>query len=114
MKLENLVIRLKIEEDNRNAEKKSRKSVQQSLELILLKKLLPKTKRERSPTGRSQKRPRRNSKATVIIVARLVIDLLIVMLQERTKTKAKTKVKQTSWKRWKMQMTCVQCYRNVT
>ena len=79
MKFEDLVIRLKIEEDNRNAEKKSR-----------------------------QNRPRRNSKATVMIVARLVIDLLIVMLQERTKTKAKAKAKQTSWKRWKMQMTCVQ------
>ena len=73
------MIRLKIEEDNKNAEKKSRKS-STILELILLKKLLPKTKRERSPTGRSQNRPRRNSKATVIIVARLVIDLLIVIL----------------------------------
>ena len=31
------------------------------LELILLKKLLPMTKREKSPTGRSQNRPRRNS-----------------------------------------------------
>ena len=87
--------------------KRSCVRVKQSLELILLKKILPKTKRERSPTGRSQNRPRRNSKAIVIIVARLVIDLLIVMLQERTKTKAKAKVNQTSWKRWKMQMTCV-------
>ena len=89
--------------------KRSRVRVQQSLELILLKKFLPKTKRERSLTGRSQSSPRRNSKATVIIVARLVIDLLIVILQERTKTKtkAKAKVKQTSWKRWKMQMTCM-------
>ena len=98
MKLEDLLIRLKIEEDNKNAER-SRVRVQQSLELISLKKLIPKTKRERSPMGRSQNMPRRNSKATVIIVARLVIDLLIVMLQDRTKTKAKVKVKQTSWKR---------------
>ena len=43
--------------------------------------------------GRSKNRPRRNSKATVTIVARLVIGLLIVMLQERTKTKTKAKVK---------------------
>ena len=90
--------------------KRSRVRVQQSLELILLKKLLPKTKRERSPMDRSQNRSRRNSKTTVIIVARLVIDLLIVMLQEmtKTKTKVKAKVKQTSWKRWKIQMICVQ------
>ena len=65
----------------------------------MLKRLLPKTKRERSLTGRSLNRPRRNSKATVTIVARLVIGLLIVMLQERTKTKAKAKIKQTSWKK---------------
>ena len=68
----------------------------------MLKKILPKTKRERSPTGRSQNRPRRNSKATVTTVTRLVIRLLIVVLEERTKTKATAKVKQTSWKRWKM------------
>ena len=74
----------------------------------MFKKLLPKKKKERSLTGRSQNRPRRNSKANIIIVARLVIDLLIVMLQERTKTKAKAKIKQTSWKKWKMQMNCVQ------
>ena len=74
----------------------------------MLKKLLPKTKRERSLKGRSQNRPRRNSKATGTIVARMVIGLLIVVLQERTKTKVKAKVKQTSWRRWKMQMTCVQ------
>ena len=55
--------------------KRSRVRVQQSLELILLKKLLPKTKRERSPMGRSQNRPRRNSKANVTIVVRLVIGL---------------------------------------
>ena len=79
--------------------KRSRIRVQQSLELILLNKLLSKTKRERSPTGRSQNRPRRNSKATITIVARLVIGFLIVMLKERTKAKAKAKVKQTSWKR---------------
>ena len=90
-----------------NTKKKSHKS-STIIGVNIVEKLLPKTKRERSPTGRSQKRPRRNSKATVIIVARLVIDLLIVMLQERTKTKAKAKIKQTSWKKWKMQMTCVQ------
>ena len=73
----------------------------------MLKKLLPKTKRERSLTGRSKNRPRRNSKATFIIVTRMVIGILIVILQERTKTKAKEKVKQTSLKRWKMQMTCM-------
>ena len=61
--------------------KRSRIRVKQSLELILLKKLLTKTKRERSPTGISQNMPRRDSKATVIIVARLVIGLLIVMFQ---------------------------------
>ena len=106
MKLEDLVVRLKIEQDNRNTEKKSRKS-STIIGVNIVEKLLPKTKRERSPTGRSQNRPRRNSKATFIIVARLVINLLIVMLKERTKTKAKAKLKQTSWKRWKMQMTCV-------
>ena len=68
----------------------------------MLKKLLPKGRRERSPMDRSQNRPRRNSKATVTIMARLVIGLLIVMLQERKKTNVKAKVKQTSWRRWKM------------
>ena len=58
--------------------------------------------------GRRQSMPRKNSKATVTIVARLIIGLVIVMLQEMIKTKAKAKVKQTSWKRWKMQMTCAQ------
>ena len=52
MKLEDLVIRLKIEKIT-EMPKRSRVRVKQSLELILLKKLLPKTKRERSPTGRS-------------------------------------------------------------
>ena len=107
MKLEDLVIPLNIEEDNRNAEKKSRKS-STIIGGYIVEEGPTKDKRERSPTGRSQNRPRRNSKATVIIVARLVIDLLIVLLQERTKTKAKAKIKQTSWKKWKMQMTCVQ------
>ena len=107
MKLEDLVIHLKIEEDNRNAEKKSRKS-STIIGVNIVEEDPTKDKKRRSPTGRSQNRPRRNSKATVIIVARLVIDLLFVMLQERTKTKAKAKIKQTSWKKWKMQMTCVQ------
>ena len=52
-----------------------------------MKKLLPKTNRVRSPTGRSQNRTRRNLKATIATVARLVVGLLIVLLQERTKTK---------------------------
>ena len=107
MKFEDLVIRLKIEEDNRNSEKKSRKS-STIIGVNIVEEAPTKDKRERSPTGKSQNRPEKNSKATVIIVARLVIDLLIVMLQERTKTKAKAKVKQTSWIRWKMQMTCVE------
>ena len=59
-------------------------------------KLLPKKRRERSPTDRSQNMLRKNSRATVTIVVRLVIGLLTVVLSERIKTKAKTKVKQTS------------------
>ena len=101
MKLEDLLFRLKIEEDNKNSKKKLRKS-STIIGLILLKKLLPKKKREKSLIGRSYNRPRRKSKATVTTVARLVIGLLIVVLQERTKTKAKEKVKQTSWRIWKM------------
>ena len=53
MKPEDLVIRLKIQENKKNAER-SLVRVQKSLKLILLKKLLPNKKRERSPTGRSQ------------------------------------------------------------
>ena len=68
--------------------------VQQSLELILLREILPNTKREKIPTNRSQNRPRRNLKATATNVVRLVIGFLTVVLQERTKS--------TSWKRWKM------------
>ena len=85
MKLEDLVFRLKIEKITKMP-KRSRATVQQSLELILLKKLLPKIKRERSLTSRSQNRPRRNSKASVTTVVRIVIGLLIVVLQERKKT----------------------------
>ena len=62
MKLEDLVIVSRLRKIT-EMPKRSRVRVQQSLELILLKKILPKTKRERSPTGRSQNRPRRNSKA---------------------------------------------------
>ncbi|XP_069149389.1 uncharacterized protein [Solanum lycopersicum] len=108
LKLEDLVIRVKIEEDKKNAFV----TFQQSLELILLKKVLPKTKRERSPTSRSQNCPRRTSKATVTIVASLVIGLLIVVLQQRTKKKIKTKVKvkKTSSKTRKMQKTSKEAF----
>ena len=84
------MIRLKIGEDNRNAEKKSRKS-STIIGVNIVEEAPTKEKREKSPTGRSQNRPRRNSKATVIIVARLVIDLLIVMLQKGQKQRQRQK-----------------------
>lgn len=53
----------------------------------MLKKLLPKARRERRTTERS--RPRRNSRATVTIVGRMVISIFTVILQESTKKKKK-------------------------
>ena len=73
------MIQLKIEEDNKNSEKKSRKSAT-IIGVNIVEEAPTKDKKKRSPTGRSQNRPRTKSKATVIIVARMVIDLLIVML----------------------------------
>ena len=96
MKLEDLVIRLKIEKDNKNTEKKSRKS-STIIGVNIVEEAPIKNKKRKKFSGRIQNRPRRNPKATVTIVARLVICLLIVVLQERTKTK--TKVKKTSWRR---------------
>nr|ABI34399.1 Polyprotein, putative [Solanum demissum] len=56
MKLEDLVIRLKIEEDNKPPKRS------------LIRKLLPKARRERSLTDISENRPRRNSRAIVTTV----------------------------------------------
>ena len=60
MKLEDLVIRLKIEEDNRNAEKKLRKS-STIIGVNIVEEAPTKDKKKRSPMGRSQNRPRINS-----------------------------------------------------
>ena len=81
MKLEDLVIQLKIEEDKRNVEKKSCKS-STIIGVNIVEESLTKDKNRRSPMGRNQNRPRRNSKATITIVARLVIGLLIFVLQK--------------------------------
>ena len=59
----------------------------------MLKKLLPKTRNKRTPMFRSKNMKRRNSRAIVTIVVRLVINILFVLLQERTKTKIKAKAK---------------------
>ena len=98
MKLEDLVIRLKIEEDNKNAEKKSSKN-STIIGVNIIEEAPTKDKKRKKFNGQKSEQAKKKFKGTVIIVARLVIDLLIVMLQERTKTKAKAKVKQTSWKR---------------
>ena len=92
MKLEYLVIRLKIEEDNKNVEMKSRKS-SIIIGVDIVEEDPTKDKKRKNSNWQKSELPRRNSKATVTIVARMVIGLLIVVLQERTKTKAKSKVK---------------------
>ena len=92
MKLEDLVIQLKIEKDNKIVEKKYHKR-STIIGVNIVKEAPTKDKRERSPTGRSQKRARRNSKATVIIVARLFIGILIVVLQEGQKQRQRQRQK---------------------
>ena len=79
MKLEDLVIRLKIEEYNRNAEKKSRKS-STIIEVNIVEEAPTKDKKRKKSNGQKLKKLRRNSKAIFTTVVRLVIDLLIVML----------------------------------
>ncbi|XP_060167548.1 uncharacterized protein LOC132598597 [Lycium barbarum] len=109
MKLEDLVIRLKIEEDNKTAEKRYRKS--SSIEgANVVEDAAPKKNRKgRGLLERRRFLTRKNSRATVIIVVKQAIKLPTVVPPRRTKRK--TRVRQT-W--WKMLMTCVQCCLSAT
>ena len=107
MKLEDLVIRLKIEEDNRNAEKKLRKS-STIIGVNIVEEAPTKDKKGKKSNVQKSEHAKKKFRGNCYNCGKDVIGLLIVVLQERTNTKAKAKVKQTSWRRWKMQMTCVQ------
>ena len=87
MKIKGLVIRPTIKEDNNNTRNKSRKS----LKIIGVNIVEEAPIKGKKSNKHKSNKTRRNSRATVTLVVRMVIRLLSVVLQERTKTKVKQK-----------------------
>ncbi|XP_070026043.1 uncharacterized protein [Nicotiana sylvestris] len=87
MKLEDLVIRLKIEEDNKTAEKKSRGN-STIIGANIVKEIAPKSKKRKRSSGQT-KRTKRNLRATATIVEKLVTKALIVVSRKRIKRRDK-------------------------
>ena len=86
------MIRLKIKEDYKTAKKKPLKS-STIIEVNIVEKSPTIDKKKEVQRTKVRTGQRRNSRATVTIVVRLVISLLTVVLQENTKTKTKAKGK---------------------
>ncbi|XP_075078825.1 uncharacterized protein LOC107826709 [Nicotiana tabacum] len=109
MSLENLIVRLRIEEDNKAAEREAVET-QQQWEQTLLRILLK--IRERGSMLLDQKATQARSDSTKIAttVKKLDINLQIVVLRR----KSRRRVKKTWLKSTKMLMTCVLCFLNAT
>ena len=107
MKLEDLVIRLKIEEDNRNAEKKSRKS-STIIGVNIVEEAPTKDKKRKKSNGQKSEQAKKKFKGNCYNCGKAGHRSFDCHAPRKDKNKGKGKVKQTSWKRWKMQMTCVQ------
>nr|XP_009779276.1 PREDICTED: uncharacterized protein LOC104228500 [Nicotiana sylvestris] len=82
MKLEDLVIRLKIEEDNKIAEKKSRGN-STIMGANIVEETAPKVRRGRGLLDKLRSRTKRNSRAAATIVEKLVTKAPIVVSQKR-------------------------------
>ncbi|XP_070015419.1 uncharacterized protein [Nicotiana sylvestris] len=88
MKLEDPMIRKKIEEDNKIAEKKSRGN-STIMRANTLRRLLQKVRRGRVLLDRLRRRTKRNSRATATIGEKLVTKALIVVSRKRIRRRDK-------------------------
>ena len=108
--VEDLIVRLRLEEDNKAAEKRSHGNSAKS-GVIFFEEDPTKLKRERKHLVQKAILLRRNSMETALIVVNMVIGLMNAEVLRRT---TKRKIKQT-WLNPKEKWTIsVQCYQNVT
>ena len=98
MNLEDFVVRLKIEKDNKTAENNSRKNWS-IIEFNIVEEDLDKGKKRKMLNGQKLEQAKKKFKGNYYNCGKVVTSLMIVVLQERTKIKTKARVNQTLWKR---------------
>ena len=110
MIVEDLIVRLRIEEDNKAAEKRSRGNLTIS-GVNFVEEDSTKLKKERKHLVQKAILPRRNSMETALIVVNMVIGLMNVGVLRRTR---KRRIKQTWFNPKEKWTITVQCFQNVT
>ena len=103
MKLEYLVIQIKIEEDNKTAEKKSRKS-STTIRVNIVEEAPTKDNKRKKSNKQKSKQVKKKFKGNYYICGKAGQRYS----DYRSPRKDKEKSEETLWKRWKIQITCVQ------
>ena len=110
MTVEDLIVRLRIEEDNKAAEKRSRCNSAIS-GVSFVEEDFTKLKKRKKASGPKSNHPKKNSMESASTVVYMVIGLLNVGVLRRTR---KRRIKQTWLNPKEKWMISVQCFQNVT